>query len=413
MKSYFNDSRDRFFDNRLGLFVHWGIYSVEAWHEQHGYRKNMKRNEYAMLAERFNPRKYNPAEWVDIAIASGMSYICFTSKHIDGFCMFDTKTTEFNIMNTPYGRDVLKELADECNRRDFPFAIYYSAIDRNHRNYPFYGHPYELKEPEEDDNPDLGEYVGFMKRQIMELCTNYGKIYEFWWDSGHVLDYKDDSINEMIRRLQPGVLINGRGFGEADFRTPERDWYEYVDSDESFSSPTEACQSVGTESWGYRKDEDYYSIRYLIESIDKILAKGGNYLLNAGPDADGAFPGEARKILESLGKWYSRTKEAFEGAEPAPGLTANKDVLLTKKNGCIYVHMYRFPKSSVVWLKPMKTAPSSAILLNNMKNIDALVETTPSTFDGDGPYLRLHNLPVDEFRGEVMVVRMEFSDKSE
>ena len=278
MKSYFNDDRDRFFQNRFGLFIHWGIYAVAGWHEQHGYRKNVDRYEYSKLAEQFNPTDFKPVEWVDMAINTGMDYICFTTKHIDGFCMFDTKLTDFNIMNTPYGKDTLKELADECHKRDFPLALYYSPIDRNNPFYPYHGRSYENPEWYPEDTPDLECYMEFVREQVRELCTNYGPIYSFWWDTGRLLEYHDPSINELIRKMQPGILINGRGFSDGDFRTPERDWDEYVNEDSSFQVPTEACQSIGTESWGYRKDEEYYSTRYLMESMDKIFAKGGNYL---------------------------------------------------------------------------------------------------------------------------------------
>ncbi len=408
MKRYFNDNRDRFFYNRLGLFVHWGIYSVGAWHEQHGYRGNILRQEYAKLAERFNPTKFNPSEWLDMAEENGFDYICFTTKHIDGFCMFDTKLTDFNIMNTPYGKDILKMLADECHKRNFPLALYYSPIDRNHPTYPYYGGAYENERPYRGDTPDLKAHIEYVKGHVKELCTNYGKLYGFWWDTGRLLKHEDPAINEMIRKLQPGILVNNRGFSEGDFRTPERDWYEYVDKDIAFETPTEACQSIGTESWGYRKDEEYYSIRYLMESMDKILAKGGNYLLNAGPMADGRFPVESINILSNIGRWYNKVKEAFYDTDPLTGIVENKEILLTAKGNKIYVHLYKYPKSSAIWMSPLDSMPVSAKLLNDGRPVKAKVEITPLIFKEDKPYLRLSGLPVNDFSGEIMIIKLEF-----
>lgn len=413
MKKYFSDNRDRFFDNRLGLFVHWGIYSVGAWHEQHGYRANISQSEYAKYAESFNPVDYNPAKWLDMVQKNGYDYICFTTKHIDGFCMFDTKLTDFSIMNTPYGRDILKELSDECHKRNFPLALYYSPIDRSHLSYPQYGGAYENKVQGPEDNPDMQTYMDFLKGQVEELCSNYGKIYAFWWDGGNVVKYEDASINEMIRELQPGILINNRGFSEGDFRTPERDWYKFVDSDASFETPTEACQSIGTESWGYRVDEEYYSIRYLMKSMDKILAKGGNYLLNAGPMANGKFPKEALHILEEIGGWYNNIKDAIYNTEPVAGVIENNDVLLTAKNNTLYVHIYKHPKSSVVWLGPLDVLPISAKLLNSGKPVEVKVELTPLYFKEGKPLLRISNLPVNDFSGEVMVIAIKFNNLKE
>jgi alpha-L-fucosidase len=408
MKKYFNDDRDRFFENRLGLFIHWGIYAVGAWHEQHGYRANVPRDEYARYADMFNPRDFNPVKWLDMTEDMGADYLCFTSKHIDGFCMFDTKYTDFNVMNTPYGKDILKELSDECHKRNFPIAIYYSPLDRNCPLYPYCGNSYENPSFYPEDTPDMDKYIEHIKNHVRELCTNYGKLYAFWWDGGGQIGYHDESVNELVRELQPGILINNRGFSEGDFRTPERDWYEYVNNDMSFEVPTEACQSIGTESWGYRIDEDYYSTRYIMESMDKILAKGGNYLLNAGPMANGCFHEDAKDILSKIGNWYKRIRESFDGTQPFLCGLENKDVLLTKKDDNIFVHLYKFPKSHVVWLKPLDEKPKRAILLNDGSLLDTRLEITPSLFKEQKPYLRIIGVPVHRFSNEVMVIKLEY-----
>ena len=410
MKKYFNDERDRFFEKRLGLFIHWGIYSVGAWHEQHGYRGHVERHEYAKYADQFNPVDFDPAKWLDMIQSIGFDYLCFTTKHIDGFCMFDTALTDFNIMRTPYGKDILRELADECRKRSFPLGLYYSPIDRSHPAYPQFGGSYENEKPHPEDRPDIDDYIKFMKGQIRELLGNYGQIHELWWDGGRHMGLEDPSFNTLARELQPGILINNRGFSEGDFRTPERDWYEYVDKDIAFESPTEACQSIGTESWGYRKDEEYYSVRYLMESMDKILAKGGNYLLNAGPMANGEFPKEALDILRKIGSWFEKVSDAFYDADPLTGAVDNKDILITKKGNKLYIHLYKFPKSSTVWLNPLQALPIKARLLNDGRPVETKAEVTPLIWKENTPYLRLSNLPVNDFSGEVMIVELEFSE---
>ena len=319
MKFRFGDGRDWFFNKRFGLFIHWGLYSIDEWHEQMQYRRSIPRKEYEKLINRFNPVDFDPDKWLDIAEETGMEYICFTAKHIDGFCMWDTKQTDYNVMNSPYGKDILGMLADACHRRSFPLCIYYSAVDNHHPNYPNQGRPYELQRPEEGDEPDLNKYMNFLREQVRELCTQYGEIHGCWWDAGDILGIRDDSINKMIRTLQPKAVINNRGFSDGDFDTPERDWYSFVEEDAWFAKPTEACQSIGMESWGYRVEEDYYADRYIMQSIDKIMAKGGNYLLNVGPMANGEFSSEALAILKNIGKWYKTVKESFENAIPEIG----------------------------------------------------------------------------------------------
>jgi len=162
----FGDGRDWFFENRFGLFLHWGSYAIPAWHEQHQWRARVPRSEYVKLAERWNPRKYDPDRWLDLMQDAGMKYVCITTKHHDGFCLWDTKETRFNTMNTPYKRDILGMLADACHRRRVPLCLYYSIADWNHPNYPNQGRHHELAGPEPGDQPDWDKYLEFLKAQV-------------------------------------------------------------------------------------------------------------------------------------------------------------------------------------------------------------------------------------------------------
>jgi alpha-L-fucosidase len=406
--THFGDGRDWFFEKRFGMFVHWGIYAIPGWHEQHQWRGRVPRTEYVKLAEQWNPVKFDPDQWLDLAESVGMRYLTITTKHHDGFCLWDTKLTDFNTMNTPYGKDIIAMLAEACHRRSFPLCLYYSCADWHHPNYPNEGRHHELP-PQEGDEPDLNKYLEFLKGQVRELCTQYGEIHGFWWDM-NVPQHRDESINAMIRQLQPKAVINDRGYDEGDFGTPERDFDENADEGVGHERPVEACQSVGLEAWGYRADEDYYTDRHLMRSIDKFMARGANYLLNVGPTGEGVIPVEATGILERVGRWYGAVSESLLDVEPATHLTSNRDVLLTRRANDLYVHLYREPTAAAVKLKPLQTAPKRATLLNDGREVEFAVDLLPSEHVDFQPVLRLKKLPVNELCNEVLVVKVEFEE---
>jgi len=403
----FGDGRDWFFERRFGMFVHWGLYAIPGWHEQHQWRARVPRAEFVKLARQWNPVKFDPNAWLDLMQAAGMRYICLTTKHHDGFCLWDTKQTPFNTMNTPYGRDIVGMLAEACHRRGVPLCLYYSIADWNHPAYPNQGRHHELAGPEPGDQPDWDKYLEFLKAQVRELCTNYGELHGFWWDM-NVPKHADRSINAMIRSLQPKAVINNRGFDEGDFGTPERDYDSGAAEAAGFDRPTEACQSVGMESWGFRKDEDYYSDRHLLRSIDRYLARDANYLLNVGPTAEGEIPRQAVAILERIGAWYQAVRESLEGVEPVSYLTANRNVLLTRRDRTLYVHLNKDPVGEGVKLKPIQSPPVSAVLLNDGRAVDWAVNLAPSDHMEQKSYLRLRNLPVNEMANTVLVVKLQF-----
>jgi alpha-L-fucosidase len=405
----FGDERDWFFEKRYGMFVHWGLYSIAGWHEQHQWRARVPREEYVKLSYQWNPVKFNPEEWLDIMEMAGMKYITITTKHHDGFCLWDTRQTKFNTVNTPYKKDIIGMLSDACHKRKIPLCLYYSIADWNHPNYPNQGRHHELSGPEAGDQPDWDKYMEFLKAQVRELCTNYGTINGFWWDM-NVPVFKDPKINEMIRSLQPAAVINNRGFDEGDFGTPERDFDTASAEAKAFERPTEACQSVGMESWGYKKDEDYYTDGHLIRSIDRYLARDANYLLNVGPNGEGVIPAVSQKILERLGKWYLSVKESFENVEHASQLLTSRDVLVTSRNKTIYIHFNKGLIGNGFKLKPINVMPEKAILLNDNSRVDCVVNLSPSDHLEQKPYLRLRNLPANEMTNTVLVVKLDFKN---
>lgn len=402
----FGDGRDWFFKNRYGLFVHWGLYAIPAWHEQHQWRARVERSEYVKLARQWNPKKFNPEQWLDLMEEAGMKYLTITTKHHDGFCLWDTKQTAFNTMNTPYQKDILGMLSDACHKRQVPLCLYYSIADWNHPSYPNQGRHHELP-PQPHDSPDWNQYMHFLKAQVQELCTNYGEIHGFWWDMNVPL-YQDPSVNALIRSLQPKAVINNRGFDDGDFGTPERDFDNAAAEAQRFDRLTEACQSVGMESWGYKQDEDYYTDRHLISSIDRYLSRDANYLLNVGPTAEGLIPEEAAAILKRIGRWKRAVDESFRDTVIDSGLINASGVLVTRREQTLYIHLNKVPAGQGLKLKPIHVLPLKATLLNNNRPIDCVVNLSPGDHATQQPYLRLRHLPTGEMADTVLVAKLEF-----
>ncbi len=396
-----------FQEERFGMFVHWGIYSVNGWHEQEQWRRNVPKAEYVKLAERFNPAEFDVREWLELMKEAGMEYLCFTTKHHDGFCMWDTEYTDYNIMNTPYGKDILKQIAEGCAQYGIKLALYYSCPDWHYKHSVNFGGDHQLRQPNPGDEPDETLYKEYIRNQITELLTGYGKIEALFWD---IPPYnQDESINQYVRSLQPDILINDRGYSKGDYSTPERS----VPAGERFPMLTEACQSVSAESWGYRREDDFYSNIFLMESIDKIMSRGGNYLLNVGPDAQGHIHPEAAEKVRTIGRWYQAVKESYLQAEwvKCPELPYR----MTLRDNYLYIHLDGIPVAGGLGLKPINILPKEAIVLNTGEKVIARVEYLPSDFveNIENPvqeYLHLHKIPVDRLAGELIVLRLEFEE---
>ena len=401
----------KFTDNKLGMFIHWGIYSVSGMQEQVIARYDMDNKEYEKYASVFNPEKYNPEEWVSLAKSAGMKYICFTTKHHDGFCMWDTKYTDYNIMNTPYGKDVLKMLADECEKQDMALSVYYSCPDWHHE-YGFNPYSTHQWKSVNKSNVDTSKYIEYVKNQITELMTNYGKIYSLFWDIPPKIE--DKSINELVRKLQPGIYINDRGYDAGDFSTPEREYVE-TGNIKRFERMTEACNSVGEQSWGYRREEDYHSVRYLTMSIDKIMAMGGNYLLNVGPMPDGRIPEQSVDIIKRVGDWYNRMEGSLENTvtDEFDYATEKHKCIVNIKNSKSYFNFYEGITSSSVALKKFPAVPKKVRLMNTGKELVFRKELLPEYFSletgkADGEYLHISGIPIDDLQSEPIVIEIEW-----
>lgn len=398
------------FDNKLGMFIHWGPYAITGLQEQALARYNIPYDEYESMAMRFNPVDFDPEKWVLLAKKAGMKYICFTTKHHDGFCMWDTKHTDYNIMNTPYGKDTLKMLSDACAKHGMLLSLYYSNPDWHYKygyNPECPTHQWKAKYKNIVDTQKLRDFI---KAQVTELLTNYGPIYTFFWDIPPCIE--DLSLNELIRELQPNIYINDRGWSEGDFSTPER---EYESQDEKrFTRMTEACNSVGQQSWGYRTGEDFYTKRHLCCAIDRFMAGGASYLLNVGPDAKGVITPEYEDHLMRVADWYNRMEGCLECTESDPtdyGIRHNKYVANTK-NGKTYLHFYEGLISDSVAIKNYPNEPRGVRLMNSGKALKYDMTFLPEFFDMNkstqDKLLHIYSIDADKYADEPIVIEIEW-----
>jgi alpha-L-fucosidase len=307
-------ARKEFQDAKFGMFIHWGVYSVMADGEWVMYTKKIPYKQYTKLPPNFNPIHYNAENWVLLAKEAGMKYITITSRHHDGFSMFDTKASDYNIIKaTPFRRDPLKELADACKKHGLKLNFYYSLLDWGRKDYGF-GKKIVNGQPEQTD---WNSYINFMKQQLTELLTNYGEIGAIWFD-GHWerknADWHLREIYDLIHRLQPACLvgnnhhinpIEGEDYQMFEKDLPGKNSHGWGTGSVS-NLPLETCETINR-SWGFNiLDTNYKSVRALAHYIVKAAGNNANFLLNVGPMADGTIQQEFVDTLRKLGQWMNQ-----------------------------------------------------------------------------------------------------------
>ena len=343
-------AREKFNDYRFGIFLHWGIYSMFAQGEWYMTNKQLDCEEYAKVANAFYPHQFNANEWVEAIKEAGARYICFTSRHHDGFSMWNTQVSDYNIMNTPFKRDVIKELADACHNQDLALHLYYSHIDWTRPDYP---RGRTGQRTCKNLQPDWNNYYRFMNEQLTELLTNYGKIgaiwFDGWWDHDEdsiPFDWQLDKQYALIHQLQPSCLVGNNHhqtpFEGEDIQIFERDVpgeNKAGLSGQSISRlPLETCQTMNG-MWGYKvEDQNYKSTNELIRLLARTAGKGANLLLNIGPQPDGQLPETALNRLSEIGQWLKLHGESIYGTD-AGEFKQGEDIVTTKKDNLVYVHI--------------------------------------------------------------------------
>ena len=351
------EAREEFRDNKFGIFVHYGIYSMLANGEWVLENEKLKQSEYAKLAGGFCPSRFDAAQWVSAFKASGAKYVCFTTRHHDGFSMFDTKFSDYNIVKaTPFKRDIVKELADECHKQGLKIHFYYSHADWGREDYPV-GSTGKNTGRRMKENWD--SYYKFMNNQLTELLTNYGQVGAIWfdghWDQDKDFDWRLPEQYNLIHRLQPDCLIGNNHHlapikGE-DIQIFERDLPG--ENKAGFSSgqpvaslPLETCETMNS-TWGYNiKDDNYKSVETLIHLLVKAAGKNANLLLNVGPQPDGKLPDVTVERLKGIGDWMRIYGETLYGTRG--GIVRDWGVT-TKKKDKLYVHILDW-KDKVLFL---------------------------------------------------------------
>jgi alpha-L-fucosidase len=342
-------SREWFQDARFGLFIHWGVYSVLQDGEWVMNARAIDKQTYEKLPAFFNPINYNPKEWVAMAKAAGMKYITITSKHHDGFAMFDSKLTDWDIVDrTPYKKDVIKMLAEECRKEGIKLFFYHSQLDWYQDNY--YPRGNTGLSSGRPQSGDWYKYLDYMDGQLKELLTNYGEIGGIWfdgfWDKKDA-DWRIDKTYSLIHSLQPACLVGSNHhltpFPGEDFQMFEKDLPGHNTTGFSGDAkigaiPLETCETMNN-SWGFNlQDKNYKSVKSLIQYLVKAAGYDSNFLLNVGPMPDGRIQPEFIKTLREIGKWMEKNGETIYGTRGGP-ISPKSWGVSTYKNNKVFIHL--------------------------------------------------------------------------
>ena len=355
-----------FQEDRFGMFIHWGVYAIPARGEWIRCNERLSVEDYQQYVDEFDPKDYDPKAWAKAAREAGMRYAVMTAKHHDGFCLFDSAHTDYKATNTPAGRDLIREYVDAFRAEGLKVGFYYSIIDWHHPDFPHYGdrqHPMRDNPAFKDHTCDFDNYLNYMHAQVEELVTNYGRIDILWFDFSYD-DLKGEAwratdLVNMVRRHQPHVLIDnrleasGEGFGSLLSESPSVYSGDFV-SPEQIIPPHgivnhkgdpvawEACITMNN-NWGFDSRDSFFKpAAMLVRKLVECVSKGGNMLLNVGPDARGKIPPQSLHALSEIGRWMRLNGDSIYGCGIA-GIDKPDFGRITRKGNKLYYHVLDNP----------------------------------------------------------------------
>ena len=357
---------DWFVHDRFGMFIHFGLYSMPARHEWIKSYEMIPEEKYDTYFKYFNPDLFDAHKWAKTAKKAGMKYAILTTKHHEGFCMFDSKYTDYKITNTPFGRDLVKEYVEAFRAEGLRVGFYYSLLDWHHPDFTIDRiHPrrQDTDAYEQNKNRDMKKYAEYMRNQVRELLTEYGKIDILWLDFSYSWseerdlswmkgkgkeDWESEKLIALVRELQPEIIINNRSEIEQDLWTPEqfqlREWERHSETGELVT--WEACQTFSG-SWGYNRDEHTWkSPKILVDMLINTVSCGGNLLMNVGPTSRGCFDKRATEALEVYAEWMKYNSRSIYGCTMAePEFIAPRGTRLTQSvdGSRLYIHIMEYP----------------------------------------------------------------------
>jgi alpha-L-fucosidase len=413
-----------FVHDRFGLFIHWGIYSAAARHEWVKSREKISDEEYQKYFDHFDPDLYDPRIWAQEAKNAGMKYFVVTTKHHDGFCLWDSALTDYKAPNTPAKRDLLRPMVEAFRAEGFKVGFYHSLIDWHHPDFPIDGlHPLRdnMEARERNKERDIRRYRQYLHGQVRELLTQFGKIDIMWFDFSYSRmdwgwakgkgkdDWDSETLLAMTRQLQPGIIVNDRLELDGDIRTPEqyqpRGWLMVNGKPVVW----EACHTFNG-SWGYDRDNlDWKPVDMLIRMLVDTVSKGGNFLLNVGPNARGEFEPKAIERLRGIGEWMRLHGRAIYGCT-ASDFTPPPDCRYTQRGNRLYLHLFAWPYRHV-HLDGLADRVEYAQLLNDaseikMLRIDPHQQAQNTTMGGVGENTLTLELPVQKPPVAVPVIEL-------
>jgi alpha-L-fucosidase len=362
-------------DARFGMFIHWGPVSIKGTEIGWSRGREWSVEEYDNLYRQFNPVNFNALEWVQTAKAAGMKYIVFTSKHHDGFCMWDTKYTDYNIMNSPFKRDVMKELSEACRKEGIALGFYHSTCDWHHPDFPLTSPGGTVKR----EVSNLDRYTEYLKNQSVEIIKNYGPLLVMWYDVPQQFDsIRGQSVINHIRKIQPDILVNNRTGAKGDFDTPEQRVGNF-----QIDRPWETCMTIGRQ-WAWKPNEDVKSLEQCLHNLILSAGGDGNLLFNVGPKPDGTIEPLQVERLKEMGKWLNKYGYTIYGTRGGPFKPADWGVS-TRKENKIYLHILKWSGNSPKFIIP---------------NIGIAVKRITLADGGKVKYSKTENSYVIEFDGK-------------